>query len=208
MAFDLTHYLRLRPYSYHLTDSRNLPSLQRTRSIRPCIDWLRLAGREHEAVARRSAALTLEIGDLHVVLKDQRPLVLKNARFDGGWAEADYMRALASMVFFWPGNESGPIRSGSNLIQSYQASETSLLRIETASLFAINAGATPLFCAYNSGAPRMQSGQPVPRGPDLFLPCDRFARQAAEVVELVFDCAITLPADTQVKSGGNGWEAL
>ena len=66
----------------------------------------------------------------------------------------------------------------------------------------------PLFCPFNSGAPRMQSGQRVPRGPDLFTPAGRFSRRASDVVELVFEGSVVLPETTQFRFAGWDWETL
>jgi hypothetical protein len=67
-----------------------------------------------------------------------------------------------------------------------------ILRVRTEALLRENPA--PLFCRFNSGAPRCSNGKKSPRGPDTFLPADQFTGTCGDVVELTFLHGVALPA--------------
>lgn len=208
VAFTLDDYIRLRPYAYHLTDRANLAPLLVERVLRPAAELLVEAGLPGEIRTRRPTLMDIEIGGVRVVLKDQRPLVFANTELADGWSEGDFVAYLNERVFFWPGSETGPVKHGARLFEAYDADAPVVIRVPTSDLLAANRALTPTFCAFNSGAPRMQQGRRVRRGPDLFTPADTFPRRASEVVEVAFCGPVALPESAEVRTHGHGWSRL
>lgn len=208
MTFDVSRFIGLRPFVYHLTDRANVPALVRSRSIRPAAELIRCSGATHWLSSRRASMVSIEIDGETVVLKDQRPLRFANAALADGWTPEDFVRHLNEHVFFWPGSDHGPVKHGERLFECYASDSPAVLRAPTAEVIAANPTLTPLFCAFNSGAPRMQRGQRVPRGPDLFLPAGQFPRSAGDVVELVFRGEVRLTESTSLRLPGADWQPL
>jgi hypothetical protein len=130
-------------------------------------------------------------------------LIEKNAELAEGWDFGDFVEYLNGHVFFWPGTHERAIGPGRRLLEHYASEGPAILRISTQQLFNVNAAVTPLYCAFNPGAPRYHDGRRVPRGPSLLSPADLFPRRASGVVELGFRSGITLPAETELYSGGS-----
>jgi hypothetical protein len=57
-----------------------------------------------------------------------------------------------------------------------------------------NPNTEPLFCRFNSGAPRVVGGRRSPRGVTTFQPAGMFAGTPSDVVEVVFERSIVLPS--------------
>lgn len=207
MPFETSQYLALRPYSYHVTASKNLPALRNHRRVYPAAELLKLAKRLDLLRERRKSYVPLGIEDQTILLKDQRPLIEKNADLADAWDFGDFVEYLNGHVFFWPGTYERAIGPGRRLLEHYASEGPAILRVPTRQLFDMNAKVTPLYCAFNSGAPRYNAGHRVPRGPDLFAPAKLFPRRASEVVELGFRDAVTLPAETELFSAGT-WMGL
>jgi len=100
------------------------------------------------------------------------------------------------------------VRPGGRLLAHYAPESPLVLRVPFAALVAANSGLPPLFSPYNSGAPRMQRGKGVKRGPDLFRLAERFRRQRHEVVEVAFRGSVVLPSDTGVAGEQERWVPL
>jgi hypothetical protein len=207
VAFEISEFLHLRPFVYHVTDRANLPRLQTDRGMRPAESWLADAKRRDLLGTWRPDSTALPLDGGVVVLKDQKPLIEANTLLTGGWTFGDFVTYLNRHVFFWPGRADGPIGPGSRLLQHYEAEGPAVLRLPTAELLAVNSSVAPLFCAFNSGSPRCQHGERVPRGPNLFTSADRFPRRASQVVELTFAAEIRLPASTELRAD-DGWVSL
>jgi hypothetical protein len=148
--------------------------------------------------------VTVSTADGDIVLKDQKPLIEANTDLQGGWAFADFVRFLNEHVYFWPGTEQAPIGPGRRLLEHYESDGPLVLRIPTVDLLRSNSASQPLFCPFNSGAPRYNAGQRAPRGPNLFVNATLFPRRASEVVELAFAGSVVLPSTTQHRVAG-GW---
>ena len=201
-------FLRLRTFAFHVTQRANLPRLSRTRRLLPAADLIRRSGELHLLRTRRTEPRHITVDGEVVVLQDQRPLIFANAALGPGWTEGDFVEFLNMHVFFWPGDSVGPIQYGERLWNRYAADSPGVLRIPSASLLAANRSLSPLFCAFNSGAPRMQHGQRVARGRDLFQPGNSFDRAPAKARELVFGGPVALPEETEVAVGRGQWAPI
>jgi hypothetical protein len=112
-------------------------------------------------------------------------------------------------VFFWPGWSRGPVSSGMNHFERYRSERPVVLRVATGELFEANRRGEPLFCKYNSGAPRCSMGNGSPRGPTVFLNAAQFDASPSSVVEVTFRSAVILPPSVQAAGSLNGpWEPL
>ena len=208
MAIELADFLRLRPMFYHLTDQANLESFARSRLIEPAAALIRRSGQPDWLSRRRAVPVSIEVDGRSVVLKDQKPLIFANAALADGWQREDFVAYLNEHVFFWPGDERGPIKHGARLFDRYEGDGPAIVRVPSAGLLAVNPDVPLLLCAFNSGAPRMNGGKPVPRGPDLFASPGSFSRTPGKVVEAVFRGAVRLPASAQILSPSRGWQPL
>jgi hypothetical protein len=208
VAFDLQEFIALRPFVYHVTDRTNVARLRRLRCIQPAADLLNLAGQKELIRQRRTEAKTIVIDSETVILKDQSPLIFANVVLAPVWSAEDFVEYLNEHVYFWPGSSGGPVESGARLHDRYRVEEPAVVRVRTADLLSANQSQVPLFCPYNSGAPRMQAGRGAPRGPDLFQPATKFQRTPGKVVELVFCCEVHLPPRTELSERPSIWTAL
>jgi hypothetical protein len=143
-----------------------------------------------------------------VVLKDQRPLIEANVALSPRWEFGDFVQYLNEHVYFWPGDALSPVVSGRRLLAHYADELPLVLRIPARSLVDANPDIKPLFSPFNSGAPRMQRGKPVERGPDLFRPSDCCRRQAHEVIEVAFRGSVVLSDDVTVAGAPEEWVPL
>lgn len=207
MSF-LENYLKIRPFAYHVTNRANLGSLARRRRLQPSAELIRRAGRSDLVHRRREVPTPVEIDGEFVLLQDQLPLLMANADLVNGWDTGDLVAFLNEHVFFWPGTRQGPIRSGERLWEHYEHEGPAVLRFDARGLLSANPAAVPLFCPFNSGAPRMQNGRRVPRGPGLFTPASSFPRSPGKVVELVFRGEVALPTNTEVAGADGKWYPL
>jgi hypothetical protein len=207
MPISIDRFVELRPFLYHVTARENRAALVRERSIWPAAELMRRAGRSDLLRWRRPDSVSLRIGSEQIVIKDQRPLVEANLSLDGSWGLADFVEYLNQHVFFWPGRADGPIAHGQRLLDRYDASSPLVLRIPTADLLRVNRDCEPLFCPFNSGAPRQNQGKRARRGPQLFTPAARFTRRESEVIELAFRGGVVLPGSTEVHTS-SGWDRL
>jgi uncharacterized protein DUF7002 len=152
--------------------------------------------------------VTIGVGGDSIVLKDQQPLVAANVTLVSGWGFEDFVEYLNDHVYFWPGDAISMVGPGGRLLAHYVPQSPLVLRVPFAALVAANSDLPPLFSPYNSGAPRMQRGKGVKRGPDLFRSADRFRRRPHEVVEVAFRGSVALPADTAVAVEQERWVPL
>jgi hypothetical protein len=194
---NLTSFSNLRPYLYHLTASRNLPSILLDRRL-DCATELLGPTAKSQARIRRSESLAVESGGKNVVLRDQRPLHPGNCDLQEGWSFEDFVEHLNSFVYFWPGKASKPVRSGINHFARYQYEDAVVLKVRTVDLISANPNSTPRVSRVNSGAPRWSGGRASPRGSRTFLPLADFDGTASDVVEFVFEGRIHLPPDVDV----------
>lgn len=213
MPFDLADYAQLRPFLYHLTARENLPGIRTDRRLDSAATLLQAANLEADVRLRREGPKHINIGKRKVVLRDQRPLHRGPIVFPLGYVFEDFVELLNRRVFFWAGQEHGPAGPaktyGGNHFETYSSERPVILRINFMSLMSANEGQQPLFCQYNSGAPRCSRGHHAPRGPNTFLHPAMFPKSAAGVAEVTFADHVGLPDDTMVASQfGTQWKPL
>lgn len=167
------------------------------------------AGREDLLQKRRIAHERLTIGDQHIWLRDQAPLHAGNAQLPCGFAFGQLVEMLNKRVFFWPGTTKGPIGYGLRHFSRYQREKPVLLRVDFAALIAKNSRAVPLFCRYNSGAPRCSYGKKSPRDKSTFVPAEQFHGSPSVVVEVTFSSDVVLPEDVRFAYDPSGpWRSM
>ncbi len=200
MPFALDRYAHSRPVLYHLTARENLDHIRSRRRLESSALLLAAAGRGGGVRTKRREMMAVAIGGHRVLLRDQAPLHEGNIGFAPGWTFEDVLADLNRRVFFWPGRAYGPISYWLRYIQRYLDQRPVVLRASFDTLVRDNRGRGPLFCPYNSGSPRYSGGRPSSRGPDLFLPAERFPGPPGRVVEVTFLDYVVLPADTEYRT--------
>jgi uncharacterized protein DUF7002 len=202
-------YSEIRPHLYHLTDRSNLDLIRATGTLLCAADLMKRAGRSNLLRTRRLNHEPLEISGSRVVLRDQEPLRSGNIELTGGFTFEDFVEELNAKVFFWPGNDDGPIPSGKRHFTCYKSESPVMLRCRFQSLLSANPSTEPLFCPYNSGAPRTVNGKKSPRGPTTFSKACDFPRRRSEVVEVTFVRKVVLPPDAELRYSPAGpWQSL
>lgn len=209
MAFSLDSFARLRPVLYHLTAVDNLERIRHGKLLESAAVLLERAGRSDLIRVRRPTGERVTVDDAKVHVRDQAPLYAKNAGLLPGWSFEDLIELLNRQVFFWPGDEDGPIGYGERHFGTYADEAPVILRVPFRGIVDANPGNPPRFCRYNSGSPRWSGGRPSPRGPDTFLAADVCDYTAGDVVEVTFQDRAVLPPDTQFARGFAGpWHPL
>lgn len=193
-GMDLQQFIRTRPRLYHLTARSNLEHIRETGGLHPAEFLFQQAGRLNRNRERRREPETVRLNGTMITIRDQQPLREKNCDLQGSWSFADLVEHLNRHVYFWPGNEGGPVRAGKSHFGRYRDDDVIVLECDTKALFEINPDLPPLFCRFNSGSPRSRPkyGKP-PRGAGTFLPHDRFEKRPCDVVECVFRGEVRLP---------------
>jgi len=195
---DVNRYSEIRPYLYHLTDRSNLDYIRESKVLFCAAELMRRARCRDLLRTQRQNHEPIEVSGSTVSLRDQKPLRKGNMELTGGFRFEDFLESLNSRVFFWPGNDEGPRRSGENHFGRYASERPAILRCRFESLMSANPSVEPLFCAYNSGAPRIVNGRKSPRGPNTFLQACDFPRIACKVVEVTFAGKAVLPPGVEL----------
>lgn len=209
MPFGLDKYSKVRPMLYHLTARQNLERIRSLRRLESTELLSRGADQDTDLRARRTETISVAVDSRQLFLRDQAPLHAGNIEFEDGWGLEDLVEDLNRRVFFWSGWERGPIPHGENHFERYKSESPVILRTRFDSLCKHNPKNTPLFCKFNSGAPRRYQGRGSPRGPRTFLPAHACPYTAGCVVEVTFLEAVALPPDTEVSNCPNGgWRPL
>ncbi len=206
---DVNRYSEMLPYLYHLSDRSNLDSVRRTRTLFCAANLMRQGGRNGLLRTRRQNHEPVEIKGSRVLLRDQKPLRSGNIELVGGFTFEDFVQALNARVFFWPGKSDGPVPSGKRHFARYESEGPVMFRCRFQSLLSSNPSTEPLFCPYNSGAPRTANGKKSPRGPKTFAKACDFPRIRSRVVEVTFLKNVLLPPDAEFGNGPAGrWQPL
>ena len=205
---DVNRYSKIRPYLYHLTDRLNLDQIRESKVLFCAAELMKRAGCSDLLRTRRQDHESIEVNGSTISLRDQKPLLSGNMELTGEFTFEDFVEALNARVFFWPGTDSGPIRQGENHFARYQCERPALLRCGFQSLVSANPSVEPLFCPYNSGAPRTVNRKKSPRGPNTFLKACDFQRTSCKVVEVTFIGGIVLPPDTEIGKGPKEWQSF
>jgi hypothetical protein len=130
-------------------------------------------------------------------------------RLPKGYRFEDFIEYLNRRVFFWPGDDAGPIAYGVRHFGRYSREDPIVLRMDFQSLLYANPAANPLFCRYNSGSPRCSNGKKIPRGPNTFVSAHNFIEVPSKVVEVTFETQIVLPPNTEYGTRPAGpWRLL
>lgn len=204
MAFAFQDLAAIRPFLYHLTARANLERIRRGRELLCASELARLGGREGDLRKKRAQALVVQVGHESVHIRDQRPLHVLNMELEGGWDFGRFLSELNRRVFFWPGNEAGPIPPGLNHFERYREDDIAVIRVRTESM---PPGAE--VCFYNSGSPRWSGRKPSPRGPATFLLPGAAQRPPSQTVEVTWVGAVALPDWVQVAAHPTGpWRLL
>ena len=204
MAIDIKDIIRLRPFLFHLTDSRNVERILRTQILEPASQIMSLAGRDDLAAVKRAAHVKVCVAGDDIFLRDQAPLYAGNMKLPSAWKFDTFVRSLNTRVFFWPGLASGPIDYGVRHFNRYQAETPTILRIRLESLLDVNRGIGLEVCRYNSGSPRWSRGVPAPRGPSTFVDPAKADFSAAQIVEITVAAPVKLPSDTEIGTAPTG----
>ena len=210
MPFTLERYSEVRPFLYHLTARENLAHIRSTGQLQSAAVLLgRVPANMETLRTRRNEKMPVYIDAETASLRDQTPLHENNIQFLDKWELEDVVESLNSRVFFWSGWRRTPIPSGERHFNRYRQEHPVILRAPFESVCRCNPGRTPLFCKYNSGAPRQSQGRKSPRGPDTFLPAECFPYNPGNVVEVTFLEHVMLPDDTEMSDHVDGpWCAL
>lgn len=211
VAISLDRLRELRPVAYHVTSTRNLPSLRAWGRLRSPMELLSGTQFEHLLRRRRERSYELAIEGFTIQLRDQLPLHRGAIEFMDGFTFTELLQDLNSRVFFWPGTVTGPIDYGRTHCRHYsQRGPVAILRCSLEGLVARNGSRELQVCRFNSGAPRRNpvSGR-SPRGSQTFLSLDEADFTACSVKELVFLGGATLPTGTELAFDLRGpWEPL
>lgn len=206
MAFTRSHWIRHRPFLYHYAPLANIERIVKRREMlsSEVIVWKAFAYDPTQvpdpaAFLRtpRAKPAALRIGPLAedlFELNDQLPMLHESsfAQLDG--TRDDFIELLNGFVFYWPGNQDGPITKGDHG-QSFRAryERFAELRIPIADVWMDRS--LPQFCRYNSGAP--QARDRIIRGPSIFVDASDTELATRKVVEAVFLKRVALPPSTQ-----------
>jgi hypothetical protein len=205
----LEHYSIARPYLYHLTHRQNLSHIRQMACLVPAAILMERAGRADLIRTRRRGHERVTIESRVIVLRDQSPLHKGNAKLPRGYTFEGFLESLNRRIFFWPGNEAGPIAYGIRHFQHYENENPIMLRMDFESLLRANPLIEPLYCRYNSGSPRCSHGKKSPRGPNTFVSANNFLETPGKVVEVTFDSEILLPRNAESSSRPSGpWRLL
>jgi hypothetical protein len=197
MAFTLERFIAIRKYLYHFTAAENLSAIRTERKL----DSAAILTGRHGIVCpptKRAVPMLNSSATAEFWLQTQAPLRVGNISFDQGWDIERFVNRLNGLVFFWPGDGDGPIAYGQRHAAGNDwPTKATAIRVETRALIDAHPRNSPLFCPYNSGAPRYSDGKASPRGRSTFLPAEAFERTAGKVKEVVFEGTVLLPICTQ-----------
>lgn len=209
MSFTLEDFGRSRSHLYHLTAPGNLQRIRRAMKLVSAAKLMAMADSEEWVTRRRRGHLELAIDGSPVIIRDQDPLHEGNVALQGGWTFSDLIRELNKLVFFWPGNLDGPVSYGMRHFERYRNQSPVILRLQLSHLIGANSQGSPLFCRYNSGAPRCSNGHRSPRGPRTFVSAGDADFTPGRVVEVVFRNSVELPEAIEIANRPAGpWRGL
>lgn len=183
----------LRPYLYHLTATANISGIREHRRLYSAATLFNHAGEDGLIRVRRRGHEKISVGGVEVLIRDQAPLHPGNVALESGWTFEDLVVALNSLVFFWPGDATGPIPYGQRHFARYDHEDTSIIRVPLLDVVASNTQREVLVCKYNSGSPRCNAGRPSPRSAQTFEPIGQSRLRAGQVIEVTVRDAVTLP---------------
>lgn len=198
MSFSHDDLARLRPYLFHLTARENLNRIRQLWQLQSAAQTATHAGRLDvlQTPRRRHVAVLLD-GEA-VLLRDQAPLHKGNMQLEAAWSFERFVGYLNERVFFWPGDEYGPISYGVRHFERYEEEAPVILRVPFVATLEANPNVTPLFCRYNSGSPRWSRGKAAPRGGSTFVTAAVAPFRASQVVEVTVPDTVSLPSEVMI----------
>lgn len=217
MSFTIEQLQQVRPFLFHFAPESNRTSLSCDRtmySTQNTVQKLWEYNKEQIASVKdflstpRIQSIQLRLDNStsrFVTLNDQQPL--RESQFLGlSCTFGEYVALLNSFVFFWPGDGDGPMPGGrraAGFAKKYK--DYGCLRVPVRDAW--NDKQSPLFCEYNSGAPRKCNG--IERGSEIFQSADSGLLRAGQVVEVVFKGVFSIPDSAEWRSPGKAkWEPL
>jgi len=201
---ELQKFIGSRKYLYHLTDKVNLKSILSDYTLKSTTELIKASTIEKKTAFLRTRRLKhcpITINGFEIVIRDQYPLnpVIAMKNMTEGWMFEDFVYHLNSRVFFWPTEK--------DLKSHYKRYENDnefpmVLRFETKEVAALNKS-EPLFCKYNSGAPRCHNSfkkGAAPRGKNSFLNAIDYPDPIGSVREVTYLSSCTLPKNIYISS--------
>lgn len=194
---ELQRLIHLRPWLYHLTATSNLDRIRSTRCLFSAASIYEQAGQRDALRARRKRSDSIVVNGDTVIIRDQQPLHAGNMALSAGVGFEDFVAYLNRHVFFWPGDDDGPIGYGRRHFARYAGEDCHIVKVRTVDLIAANRDTPLLVSRCNSGSPRWSGGRAAPRGLATFVLAELFEGTAGRVVEVVFRNEVRLPGSTQ-----------
>jgi hypothetical protein len=204
---ELQKFIDSRKYLYHLTDQVNLKSILNDYTLKSTKELVKASHIEKKTAFLRTRRLNhcpIKINGFDIMIRDQYPLnpVIAMKNMTKGWVFENFVYHLNSRVFFWPTKK--------DLKSHYKRYENDnefpmVLRFETKEVVALNKS-KPLFCKYNSGAPRCHNSfkkGAAPRGKNSFLPAIDYPDSIGSVREVTYLSSCTLPKNIYISSHPN-----
>lgn len=190
---DIDDFITATPFLYHLTDSRNMPFIKRTKKLLSAVELGRLSAIEDFesfVKTRRPDHTKLTIDSCDVFIRDQKPL---NRALDkcltNNWTREDYIYHLNRRVFTWP-----TIDRLTKHYDRYASENPIILRFNTGEILKLNKNAE--ITNLNSGATRplgILGGVAPARGKDTFKPFKDYHLPVRSVAEVTFLDECVLP---------------
>lgn len=205
MAFCIKQFKKIRPYLFHLTSERNVPRILKSGCIQSTASLVKLARENISLRDKRKEIVPITIDGEIIELRDQAPLYEGKAKLLDNWNFGDLVEFLNNRIFFWPGNDQGPVLSGKNHFFRYKEENPVVLQIETEVLFDANPKNGPFFCKYNSGAPRTTMGQGSPRGTCTFVDATLATFLPSQVVEVAYLDSVVIQGISVQLSNVRNW---
>jgi hypothetical protein len=209
MGLDVDRFGAIRPFLFHLTGRENIRRIKVTSVLNSAETLLSQAGRSELLRSRRVGRRYIALDNDSILLHDQDPLHAGAIAFEPGWDLGRFVGHVNRHVFFWPGIGAGPIESGRSHFERYASERPVVLRVGLYQLMVANRESEPLFCRFNSGAPRVVGGRHSPRGALTYQRAADFIGTPSDVVEVVFEHSVLLPNSTQIGASYDGpWHTL
>lgn len=162
------------PRLFHMSEAGSWPSIERhgLLSTSALLDLFEVRGERREALeARHRLESTTLRHPRHgtVIIRDQKPMDDRGLVrcLEGNLSPSDWYRTLNAKVFFWVSHERLSVLREA---RAYRDKRQTVLTVDTARLLERHA-ARILLSPMNSGATKPY---PWPRGPDTFLPLERY----------------------------------
>lgn len=202
---DLTKFISLRPYVYHLTDRRNLKSIiaqKKILSTKKIVNDSAKPNKRTYLSSRRPEHDLIKINGFDFHIRDQQPIseLVLGRSLTNNWTVADFIAHLNKRVFFWP-----TINRLQRHYDRYQSENPIILRFKTDDLITLNNDIE--FCHLNSGATRCSShwnGDAPHRGADTFLTATNYLKKPATVAEVTIPDYCDLPIDYWTSASPTG----